>query len=128
MKRYSLIQARGADSCGCMDGVVAESEGSDVVEMDIARGTVTMIVPATTPDESVGEGDWLQNHVCLHIELEDGRVLSGWVRSDEGYLEIASATAPAAKPSARASKKDFVRRTFFSKLGAPKRDATLVAP
>lgn len=128
MKRYSLIQARGADSCGCMDGVVAESEGSDVVEMEITRGTVTLIVPATTPDEAVGGGDWLHNHVCLSIELEDGRVLTGWVRSDEAHLEIASATAPVVKPCARASKKDFVRRTFFSKLGAPKRDATLVAP
>lgn len=128
MKRYSLVQARGADSCGCMDGMVAESEGNDVVEMKIQGGTVTMIVPATMPDGAIGDGDWVNNHVCLSLELEDGRVLTGWVRSDEGHLEIASATTVTAKPLTRASKKDHVRHTLFSKLGAFKRDATLVAP
>ncbi|MBI5301410.1 MAG: hypothetical protein HY868_04665 [Chloroflexi bacterium] len=126
MKRYSLIQARGADSCGCMDGSLVESEGNDVVEMKIKSGTVSIIVPATLPDDAVGESDWLNNHVCLSIELEDGKSITGWVRCDEAHLEL-DTTRRVATPT-WVGKKDFVRHTLFSKLGALRQDATLVSP
>lgn len=92
MKRYNLIQARGAEfTCGT-EGVAIEGEGNDVIELDVKSGKVSIIVPATTPDGQVCDECWFENHTCLDIELEDGTHITGWVRGGEAHLE---AEAPA---------------------------------
>ncbi len=87
MKRYSLMQARGGDDCGCMEGIAAEGEGNDVIEMAVKGGTVSVIVPADLPDGEVCEECWFNNHTCLDIELEDGTHITGWVRGGEVHLD-----------------------------------------
>ncbi len=94
MKRYNLIQARGGDfTCGT-EGIAIEGEGNDVIEMSIKRGSVSVIVPAATPDGEVCDECWFENNTCLEIELEDGTLITGWVRGGEAHLE---AEAPAKK-------------------------------
>ena len=87
MKRYNLIQARGGDfTCGT-EGIASEGEGNDVIEMEVTRGKVSIIVPAETPDGVVCEECFFENHTCLDIELEDGTHITGWVRGGEAHLE-----------------------------------------
>ncbi len=87
MKRYNLIQARGGDFTVGTEGIAMEGEGSDVVDMMIKRGKVSIIVPADVPDTQVLKDRWLSQHTCLELELEDGTKLLGWVRSGEAFLE-----------------------------------------
>ncbi len=87
MKRYSLIQARGGDFTGCMEGAETESEGNDVIELGVKGGMVSVIVPADLPDGEVCQECWFDNHTCFDIELEDGIHITGWVRSGEAHLE-----------------------------------------
>ncbi len=87
MKRYNLIQARGADFSFGAEGLAAEGEGRDVVHLNIKRGTVSIIVPAELPDALVNKEPWLNQHTYIDIELEDGTRLTGWVRSGEAHLE-----------------------------------------
>ncbi len=87
MKRYNLIQARGAEfTCGT-EGIEIEGEGNDVVELNVTGGTIRVIVPATLPDDQAREELWFEHHTCLDIELEDGTHISGWVRGGEAHLE-----------------------------------------
>ena len=87
MKRYSLIQARGGDFSGHMEGMAVEGEGNDVIELAVTGGTVSVIVPADLPDGEVCEECWFNNHTCLEIELEDGTRITGWVRGGETHLD-----------------------------------------
>ncbi len=87
MKRYSLIQARGGDFTGGMEGAQVEGEGNDVIELGVRGGTVSVIVPADLPDGEGCEECWFNNHTCLDIELEDGTRITGWVRGGEVHLE-----------------------------------------
>ncbi len=87
MRRYNLIQARGGDFTVGMEGIAMEGEGSDVIDMAIKRGKVSIIVPADVPDGQVFQDRWISQHTCLEIELEDGSRLFGWVRSGEAFLE-----------------------------------------
>jgi len=87
VKRYNLIQARGGDFTPYMEGIVVEGEGNDVIELNVKRGTVCIIVPATLPDDEVCKDHWFNNHTCIDIELEDGTRISGLVRGGEAHLE-----------------------------------------
>ncbi len=87
MKRYNLIQARGGEfTCGT-EGIAMEGEGNDVIEMKVVRGSVSIIVPADTPDDAVCDDCWFNTHTCLDIELEDGTHITGWVRGGEAHLD-----------------------------------------
>jgi hypothetical protein len=87
MKRYNLIQARGGDfTCGT-EGIAMEGEGTDVIDLKIRRGKVSILVPAELPDKSVCEEHWINKHICLELELEDGTHLSGWIRGGDAYLQ-----------------------------------------
>jgi len=55
MKRYSLIQARGAESSGGSEGMAVEGEGNDAIELKVVRGKVSLIVPAALPDAQGNE-------------------------------------------------------------------------
>jgi hypothetical protein len=100
MRRYNLIQARGAEfTCGT-EGIASEGEGSDVIELQVRRGTVSIIVPADTPDGQVCEECWFDHHTCLDIELEDGTHITGWVRGGEAYLEASLASRKSVGPAA----------------------------
>jgi len=87
MKRYNLIQARGGDFMPCMEGTAVEGEGNDVIELEVKRGTITIIVPADLPDGEVCEECWFHNHTCLELELEDGTRITGWVQGGEAHLD-----------------------------------------
>jgi hypothetical protein len=87
LKRYSLIQARGGEFTFGTEGIAMEGEGSDVVDMSIRKGKVSIIVPADLPDSQVFNDRWISQHTCLEIELEDGTRLYGWMRSGEAHLE-----------------------------------------
>ncbi|HEX9074354.1 MAG TPA: hypothetical protein VF932_01180 [Anaerolineae bacterium] len=87
MKRYNLIQARGGDfTCGT-EGIAMEGEGKDVIDLNIKRGKVSIIVPVEVPDSQVPKDFWFSQHTCLDIELEDGTHISGWVLRGEAHLE-----------------------------------------
>ena len=87
MKRYSLMQARGGDFTFASEGIAAEGIGNDVIDLKIKKGTISLIVPAETPDGCTCEDIWYNKHACIELELEDGTRLTGWVRAGEAYLE-----------------------------------------
>jgi hypothetical protein len=87
MKRYNLIQARGAEFTVGTEGVAIEGEGNDVIELQVVQGTVRIIVPAETPDGEVCDECWFENHTYLDLELEDGTRITGYVRGGEANLE-----------------------------------------
>jgi hypothetical protein len=87
MKRYSLIQARGGDFTTYMEGAGVDGEGSDVIELAVKQGTVSIIVPAGLPDGEQCEECWFNNHTVVDIELEEGTHVTGWVRGGEAHLE-----------------------------------------
>jgi hypothetical protein len=87
MKRYNLIQARGGDFTRGTEGIAMEGEGNDVIEMNVVRGTISIIVPAETPDGAVCEECFFEDHTCIDVELEDGMHVTGWVLGGEGHLE-----------------------------------------
>ena len=90
MRRYSLIQARGADFSVGTEGSAMEGEGNDVIELNVVRGLVSIIVPASTPDGEACEECWFENHTYLDLELEDGTHITGFIRSGEAHLEAES--------------------------------------
>lgn len=117
MKRYNLIQARGAEfTCG-MEGIASEGEGNDVIELNVKSGTVSMIVPATLPDGEVCE-ECFDRHTCINLELEDGTLITGWVRGGEAQLEAEFPGHRAAQPAeispTRRPKKEFVQHEVLS--------------
>ncbi len=87
MKRYSLIQARGGEFSTGTEGIAMEGEGNDVIELAVKSGTISIIVPASTPDGEVCEDCWFSNHTVIDVELEDGTHVTGWVRGGESHLE-----------------------------------------
>ncbi len=94
MKRYSLIQARGGEFSTGTEGIAMEGEGNDVIELEVKRGTISIIVPASTPDGEVCEDCWFSNHTVIDVELEDGTHVTGWVRGGESHLEAEVAKKP----------------------------------
>ncbi len=87
MKRYNLIQARGGDFTSGTEGIAIEGEGNDVIELKVVQGTVSIIVPADTPDGAVCEDCFFSSHTYINIELENGTKITGWVRGGEAHLE-----------------------------------------
>lgn len=120
MKRYNLIQARGAEfTCGT-EGIASEGEGNDVIELNVKRGIVSLIVPAALPDGEVCE-ECFKRHSCLDIELEDGTHITGWVRGGEAYLEAEFPSHQvkhhtASKPTHRRSRKSLVEHGKLPEL------------
>lgn len=120
MKRYNLIQARGAEFTSGTEGIASEGEGSDVVEFKIKRGTLRVIVPASLKDNEVRE-EWFNHHTALELELEDDMRITGWIRGGEAHLETALPMhrCKAAKKSVRRpSKRSLVRRKLLTKRAA----------
>ncbi len=89
MKRYNLIQARGGDFSFGAEGLAMEGEGKDVILLNIKSGTVSIILPTEVPDTRVSQDEWFSKHACLELELEDGTLISGWIRGGESHLEAA---------------------------------------
>jgi len=118
MKRYNLIQARGAEFTSGTEGLAMEGEGNDVVEWKIKRGTVSMIVPAALPDSEICE-ECFDEQTYLSVELEDGTYISGSIRNGEAHLEADFARRqrkrPVAKPVRRRSKRSLVKHNVFSR-------------
>ena len=119
MRRYNLIQARGGDFTGGTEGIAMEGEGSDVIELKVKRGTFSMIVPADTPDGEVCEDCWFNNHTVIDIELEDGTLISGWVRGGDAHLESSFSPGvveePTIKAAAQRIEKSLVQHHVLSK-------------
>lgn len=121
MKRYNLIQARGAESSGGAEGIASEGEGSDVIELTVKTGTISIIVPATLPDGEVCE-ECFNHHTCIDLELEDGTLITGWVQGGEAQLEAEfpghRAAHPAKTPPARRAKMELVQHEVLSARNA----------
>ncbi len=116
MKRYNLIQARGAEFTSGTEGIASEGEGNDVIELNVKSGTVSLIVPATLPDGEVCE-ECFNHHACINLELEDGTLITGWVRSGEAQLEAEFPCHRKARPeapSSRRPKKELVQHEVLS--------------
>ncbi len=115
MKRYNLIQARGAEFTAGTEGLAIEGEGNDVIELKIERGTVSMIVPVALPDNEICE-DCFDERTYLNIELEDGMTITGSILNGEAHLEADFTRRPrkrrVVKPSHRRS---LVKHRVFSK-------------
>ena len=118
MKRYNLIQARGAEFTAGTEGLAMEGEGSDVVEYKVEHGTMIMIIPASLPDGKICD-DCFDEHAYLNIELEGGIRITGSIRNGEAYLEAEFARRQrkkqVAKPVRRRSQRSQVKRSVFSK-------------
>lgn len=118
MKRYNLIQARGAEFTAGTEGLAMEGEGNDVIELKIARGTVSMIIPATLPDNEICE-KCFDEQAYLNIELEDGTHITGSIRNGEAHLEAdftrRQRKRAAAKPIRRRALRSRVKHNVFSK-------------
>jgi hypothetical protein len=121
MKRYNLIQARGAEFTFGTEGLASEGEGNDVIELNIKRGTVSMIVPTTLSDNQICE-ECFDEQAYLNIELEDGTHVTGSIRNGEAHLEADFARRqqkhPVAKPVRRRSERFLVRHSVLSKRTA----------
>lgn len=122
MKRYSLIQARGAEFTSGTEGIAVEGEGNDAIELKVVRGTVSLIVPAALPDVEVNE-ETFKHHSYLDIELEDGTHVTGWLHGGEAHLEAEFPShrrkrqrAPA--PSHRKPKFSLVEHVTLSRRGS----------
>lgn len=89
MKRYNLIQARGAEFTSGTEGIAIEGEGKDVIDLNVKKGKVSILVPAELPDGKEVEEFWFSQHTYLELELENGMRISGWIRGGEAHLEIA---------------------------------------
>jgi hypothetical protein len=117
MKRYNLIQARGAESTGGAEGMESEGAGSDLIEINVKTGTLSVIVPASLPDVEVCE-ECFNHHTCLDLELEDGTRVTGWIRSGEAQLEVefpgVRSAQPAKTPSAPSAKTELVQHVLLS--------------
>ncbi len=87
MKRYNLIQARGAEFTSGTEGIAMEGEGKDVIEMAVKTGKVSILVPAELADGKEAEDFWFRQHTYIELELENGMHVSGWIRGGEAHLE-----------------------------------------
>lgn len=118
MKRYNLIQARGGEFSFGTEGLASEGEGSDVIELKIKRGTVSIVVPADLPD-NLARQECFKHITCMDIELEDGTHITGCVRGGESQLEAESPALPprhtTKKPARRASKHSLVTHQVLNK-------------
>ena len=119
MKRYNLIQARGAEFTSVTEGLALEGEGSDVVELKIVNGTVSMIVPAILLDSAICE-ECFDEHAYLTIELEDGTHITGSIRNGEAHLQadfakLARKRVTPSQPSRRRVKHSVVKHNVLSK-------------
>lgn len=117
MKRYNLIQARGAEFTSGTEGIAIEGEGNDVVEFKIKRGTLKVIVPASLKDNEVRE-EWFNHHTALELELEDDMRITGWIRGGDAHLETALPVrrrTSAKKSARRPAKRSLVKHKLLTK-------------
>lgn len=119
MKRYSLIQARGAEFTSGTEGIAVEGEGNDAIELKVVRGKVSLIVPATLPDAKVNE-ETFKHHSYIDVELEDGTHVSGWMHGGEAHLEAEFSSRPRKRasepaPAHRRGKPSLVEHETLSK-------------
>ena len=99
MKRRNVQQAFVGEPDPSQEGLAAQGEGDDAVELDVRGGRVMTTVPAATPDDQILEH---QGYLSGELTLEDGRTLSfeiqdGAVGAQWNVLEheaVKSADAP----------------------------------
>ena len=73
MKRRNVQQAFVGEPDPNQEGLAAQGEGDDSIEIDVKRGRVMVTVPADTPDDEVLEQ---RGYLSGELTLEDGRTLS----------------------------------------------------
>jgi hypothetical protein len=73
MKRRNVQQAFVGEPNPNQEGLAAEHEGDDAIELQTRGGRLVVTVPAATPDDQVLEH---QGYLSGELTLEDGRVLS----------------------------------------------------
>jgi hypothetical protein len=85
MKRRNVQQGFVGEPDPNQEGLEADNEGDDAVEIEISGGRVMVTVPASTPDDRVLErrgylsGELtLENGLMLTFEIQDGAEGAQW--------------------------------------------------
>ena len=73
MKRRNVQQAFVGEPDPNQEGLAAQYEGDDSVELDVRGGRVMVTVPAATPDDQIFEQ---RGYLSGELTLEDGRTLT----------------------------------------------------
>lgn len=73
MKRRNVKQAFVGEPDPNQEGLAAENEGRDAIELEVRGGRLLLTVPANTPDDRIFENP---GYLSGELTLEDGRVLS----------------------------------------------------
>ncbi len=73
MKRRNVKQAFVGEPDPNQEGLAAEDEGRDAVELEVRSGRLLLTVPAGTPDDRIYEH---RGYLTAELTLEDGQVLS----------------------------------------------------
>jgi hypothetical protein len=73
MKRRNVQQAFVGEPNPNQEGLAAEHEGDDAIELEARGGRLLLTVPAATPDDQVLEH---QGYLSGELTLEDGRVIT----------------------------------------------------
>ena len=72
MKRWNLREAFIGEPSLESDSTRRQREGYDAVELQVLRGKVTLVVPASTPDREVLQSQPFTGASTWELELESG--------------------------------------------------------
>lgn len=73
MKRRNVQQAFVGEPNPTQEGIAAQYEGEDAIDINVNGGRVMVTVPAATPDDQILQH---QGYLSGELTLEDGRTLT----------------------------------------------------
>ncbi len=88
MNRANLKQAFHGEPDMDEEGVEVSGEGPDEVTIEITRGTLTLRVPSTVPDNQVLDKGYLEQFLQFVLELEDGSELTVILNEDRSGVDV----------------------------------------
>ncbi len=88
MKRANLKQEFHGEPDMAEEGSAVSGIGPDEVTIDIKRGTLTLRAPSDVPDNHVLDKEYLEQHLQLVVELEDGSELTIILSEDRDGVDV----------------------------------------
>ncbi len=88
MKRANLKQEFHGEPDMAEEGAAVSGLGPDEVTIDIKGGTLTLRVPSDVPDNRVLDKEYLEQHLQLVVELEDGSELTVILSEDRDGVDV----------------------------------------
>ncbi len=88
MKRANLKQEFHGEPDMAEEGAAVSGIGPDEVTIDIKGGTLTLRTPAEVPDNHVLDKEYLEQHLQLVVELEDGSELTVILSEDRDGVDV----------------------------------------